>query len=69
MFGQIILLTLKDVLECLLEEFGIIAEGGGHHSCVDIVEFLTPCPFFFDVVDFEATIGWYTGNVRVRHAL
>jgi hypothetical protein len=46
------------LLEALLEESWVVAEGGCHHSGMDIVEFMRPGPWFFHIVDFEAAVGW-----------
>jgi hypothetical protein len=51
------------VLVDLVEEFGHVGEGTGHHAGVDEVEFLGVGPGFFCVVYFEGYIWWYTVGV------
>lgn len=55
----------SDLLEHLLEVVFPVCDAGGHHSAVDVVEWLGVVPFFVDVVDVELDVRRNTGIISM----
>ena len=50
-----------NVLITLLYDQGKVDKAGEYCAAEDEVEFLVPCPFLFEVIDFETAVGRTTG--------